>query len=142
MLKKIGHIILIPLLLVATMGMTVNMHYCKHKLYDIGIFGQAENCCAPKESTHHDKAHHCKANNHHKSDCQDETVHVDKVDNFVLSSFDFNFQDISFSTLFTCISLFTDLNSTSVAQQVEFNDLNISPPRIQVVLSLLQTYLL
>ena len=142
MLKKIGHIILIPLLLVSTMGMTVNMHYCNHKLYDIGIFGKAENCCSPQAHSHHHRSHQCNLKNHHKKNCEDETIRLDKVDNFVVSYFNLDFQNIPLSTLFSFISVFTDINSTSVAQQVEFHDLNISPPEIQVVLSLLQTYLI
>lgn len=143
MLKKIGHIVLVPLLLVATMGMTINMHFCQHKLYDIGIFSKAESCCMPDVNSKHHKTHQCNLHHHHKkSDCKDETVHVNKVDNFVLSLFDFDFQDLPFSTLFTCFSLFTDVNSTFITQQVEFPELNSSPPGKEVTLSLLQTYLL
>ncbi len=142
MLKKIGHIILIPLLLIGTMGMTINMHYCQHKLYDIGVFGKAESCCTQHAHAHHHKTHHCDIDHHQKSDCHDETIHIDKVDNFVTSSFDFDFQNMPLSTLFSFIAVLTDINPTSVAKQIEFHDLNISPPGTQVVLSLLQTYLI
>ena len=142
MLKKVGQILLIPVLLLSTMGLTINMHYCQHKLYDIGVFGKAQNCCMPNKNAHQKKAHHCHQNNHHSDDCRDETVQIDKVDNFVVSSFNFNFEDIPFSKLFVFYSILADYNSTPVDQQIEFPVLNISPPGTHIVLSLLQTYLI
>ncbi len=141
MLKKISQILLILVLLVSTVGMNINMHFCQQKLYDIAVFKDAADCCAPK-TNHHEKSHHCKVNNHHKNDCEDETIPIDKVDSFIVTSFNFDFQTISLSTLFTFITIYMDLNSTLVTQQVELHNLNISPPKIQAVLSLLQTYLI
>jgi hypothetical protein len=45
MLKKISHIVLSLLLLVATMGMTVSKHYCKGNLYSISFNGSDKSCC-------------------------------------------------------------------------------------------------
>lgn len=144
MLRKLSHIGLIGLLLVSTMGMTINLHYCQHKLYDIGIFGQAEKCCIPHDKSHHSKKeHHCKATNHHKDDCEDETIHIESVDNFVVPSFSFEFDDIHLIQLFVLNAIFSDLSYlSSYAKKTEISPENISPPKIHVPLSLLQTYLL
>ena len=142
MLKKVGHILLILILLVFTMGMTVDMHFCKHKLYDIGIFSEVESCCLAKEDSHRHKAHQCDVNNHHKNDCEDEIVHIDKVDNFVVSSFDFNFENQPLSLLFASYSIIDDLNIFPDIRKIEFYDLNNSPPGTHDILSLIHTYLI
>lgn len=154
MLKKVGHISIILLLLVSTMGLTVNLHYCKDKLYDVGIFSEATNCCIdigdahehPGDvSHHHDASHHqqsCDAENHKKSDCEDETLQVESVDDYVVSSFNFDFNNLSFLNIFLSVPVLSDLFNQSSTVVIEIPEWNISPPKIQVVLSLLQTYLI
>jgi len=45
MLKKISHIILSCMLLVATMGMAVSKHYCQGDLMSVSLFGQNKSAC-------------------------------------------------------------------------------------------------
>ena len=45
MLKKIGHIVLSLLLLLATTGMAVSKHYCGDSLVSTVLFGEADPCC-------------------------------------------------------------------------------------------------
>lgn len=45
MFKKISHIILSCLLLIATMGMAVSKHYCSDDLVSVSLFDEADNCC-------------------------------------------------------------------------------------------------
>ena len=144
MLRKISHISFVILLLISTTVMTVNLHFCKQKLYDIGVFSQAENCCMPNEKQHNNtKYHHqCDMNNHKKSDCQDETIRIESIDDFVVSSSNFDFNNLSFLNLFILNSMVADLFNSSNLSVDEIPERNISPPKIQVVLSLLQTYLL
>nr|WP_321409113.1 hypothetical protein [uncultured Carboxylicivirga sp.] len=141
MLKKVGHILLTALLLFSTIGMTINLHLCKHSVYDVGVFNQAESCCAPNHTSHLQKEHHCDLDHHNQNDCENKTIHFDKVDNFVSSDTDFHFENISLFTLCAYLFVLVDVNSNSDSGEFDFPDLNISPPRIQVVLSLLQTYL-
>lgn len=149
MLKKISHIVLVPLLLVATVGMTVNLHFCQQELYDIGILTQAENCCISghehlnadmPDKKHHD--HQCDSSNHKSNDCEDETIHVDAVDSFVFSTFDYDFNNSFTTQLFNYSLILSDLLLVSTATKVEYPLLHTPPPNIHVVLSLLQTYLI
>lgn len=45
MLKKITHIIIVVLLLVTTMGMTIDKHYCGTRLVSVSILNEIESCC-------------------------------------------------------------------------------------------------
>ncbi len=45
MFKKISHIIIVLLLLVTTMGMTIDKHYCGTRLVSVSILNEVESCC-------------------------------------------------------------------------------------------------
>jgi dihydroorotate dehydrogenase len=45
MLRKAGHIILGVIIMVVTMGVTINKHYSGGNLYSISLFFEAESCC-------------------------------------------------------------------------------------------------
>jgi hypothetical protein len=148
--KKFGHIVLSFLLLISTVGMVINLHYCENQLYDIGIFAEATNCCIenkqghhPEDENHHKhiQAHHdCDPEKHAQNDCDDETVTIDSVDNFVVSSFIFDFNNFSFINLFLAIPIITDLYDLSTVSVIEIPEWNIPPPKIQTILSNLQVY--
>jgi len=151
MLKKIGHITLAFVLLASTVGLTINLHYCKDKLYDVGLFTEAKNCCKDKEHQHtsdiaHEHKHHnhsCDSENHKPSDCEDETIKIESVDNYVVSTNTFtvtqDYSTLLFPVYFVVVDLFK-LSEVRTTSKIPKSD--ISPPEIQVVLSLLQTYLL
>ncbi len=142
MLKKIGHIMLVLLLLISTMGMTISMHFCRHHLYDIAFFGQAKSCCCATHMEASSKKHHCDVEHHHSNDCENETIHMHKVDNFTTSDANFHFEEVSLSTLYTFFVTLIQFESSSIVKKVEFFDCNFSPPNVKVVLALLQTYLI
>jgi hypothetical protein len=54
MLKKFFHIILALLMLIATAGLTVNMHYCRNKLVSSGIAFNSKACCDKKSCCHNE----------------------------------------------------------------------------------------
>ena len=62
MLKKISHIVLSLLLLVATMGMTVSKHYCKGDLYSVSVNGSDKSSCDMGNCCH-DETQNIKINN-------------------------------------------------------------------------------
>ncbi len=45
MMRKAGHIILLVVFLISTMGVVINKHYAHGELYDIALFLEAESCC-------------------------------------------------------------------------------------------------
>lgn len=56
MLRKISHIFLSFLLLVATAGMAVSKHYCQGDLMSVSLFGKDKNAC-DMGSCCHDETH-------------------------------------------------------------------------------------
>jgi len=143
MLKKILHIVLVALLLVSTMGITISLHYCGGKLYDTGVFTEADNCCLPAEKGHEmEKANHCQANEHHKCGCENRTIFFRTVDDYTSIVFDLKDDGLPRIQLFELNSIISDRCSTSNVPKVDFPTLNISPPGIHTVLSLFQTYLI
>ncbi len=142
MLKKISHIILVVLMLISTMGMTISMHFCRHQLYDIAFFGQAKSCCCATHMETSPKGHHCHMEHDHTNDCENETIHLHKVDNFIYSDTNIHFEQVSLSTLFSFFVTLIHFDFTSTVNKVEFFNYNFSPPNVKVVLALLQTYLI
>lgn len=45
MIKRISHIIVAVLLIVATSGFTIHQHYCHGNLVEISIFNELDYCC-------------------------------------------------------------------------------------------------
>ncbi len=45
MLNKAAHIVLTMLLLIATIGLTVEKHYCGTRLVSVSLFGDPDPCC-------------------------------------------------------------------------------------------------
>jgi len=55
MLKKIGHILIISLLLVSTSGISVTRHYCGSSLKSFSIFSTPSKCCEGRCDKCHNK---------------------------------------------------------------------------------------
>ena len=75
MLKKIGHISLIILLLLATSGVNIYRHYCGSVLMKETVLLPPSPCCSD----------HCKS-------CHNEVSHLKVTDNFETSSFKIDFK--------------------------------------------------
>jgi hypothetical protein len=54
MYRKILHIALSLFIVVATSGVTVNMHYCQNRLVSIKILLNAKSCCNNKSCCHNE----------------------------------------------------------------------------------------
>lgn len=143
MLRKISHLTLIFLLLVSTVGLSINLHYCNNNIYDIGVFSEAISCCSVDANKHLNKElhHNCEMNSH-KNDCEDETLKIESLDNYITSSNDININNESFVNLFIVSAFVTDVLNLSHITSEEVPIYNISPPKIQVILALFQSYLL
>ncbi len=122
MFKKISHIIFIPLLLVTTMGMTVSKHYCGSSLESVRVLSSPQPCCEIPTGC-----------------CHDESFSIKITDNFSAVSYAFDFTQFAviLPVLVESIHLETNENQSFVS----LYDVP-PPPKIQTVLSSLQTYLL
>ncbi|NBC83939.1 MAG: hypothetical protein GVY19_11260 [Bacteroidetes bacterium] len=146
MIKKAGHICLSLILIIATVGITLNLHYCQDKIYDIGFLSEAEACCSVEknESTKNHCHHHnhCSSESQHQNSCEDETFTTPKVDDYVVSSFQFSFSTFTVVDLFPATPDIMEVFNGFIDAPRNIPDRNHIPIEIQTFLSLLQTYLL
>ena len=124
MIKRILHIIIALLLLITTMGVTVSKHYCKENLVKVTINQEAKSCC--------DMENGC---------CSNETKHYQLEEVFVSTVLVYDLPDSVIEVLFPIV-----FSSIQIEPGKEIPSITIysdlpSPPRIQTILSLLQTYL-
>ena len=122
MIKKISHISFALLLIVATTGMTISEHFCGSDLISIELNSTPESCC--------DDNSDC---------CHNESFTFEIEDEFSISSYTFEFAQYAVE-----LTTFVEL------LQIDVPEVNSSklfpfippPPKIQTVLSSLQTYLI
>ena len=141
MLKKISHIITSILLVVATTGITVSVHYCHEQLIDYGIFSEAETCCTTGMN---DTGHmQCSPEMTPGSHCEHKTISVEPVEDFFSVS-----PDIQIKA--KVINLFAILPVVSIEKSSEFNTSlllpsnpgELYPPPVKGKISLIQSFLL
>ncbi len=123
MIRKTVNIFMSLVFLISTMGFTVSKHYCSNELVDFSINFETESCC--------DMEGGC---------CHNENEHFQLQEEFLSSIHIDSFEDIGIDLLFTVYFLTVSVEqSETVISEIEYTD--ISPPKIQTSLSLLQTYL-
>ncbi len=126
MIKKIYHIIVMLLLLVATSGMAVSSHYCKGELVSVTLNTEQDSCCDMPGET---------------KGCCDFSFDFFKVDDDFVTTTSY-FSPIQFS-LIAIISDAFNISKLAPAQRKNFiSNYNLPPPKKQNPLSLIQSFLL
>lgn len=122
MLRKASHIIIALLFMLTTTSMTISKHYCGTSLKSVSILLAPEHCCDIPSGCCHDKF---------------ITINIEDDFSVTASTFDFTLLELDLPPLTDILKLGTTKNTSY------FRIYNTpSPPRIQEVLSRLQTYLL
>lgn len=123
MVKRIAHIFISLLLVVATTGVTFSRHYCGGHLVSSSVLGKAHQCCGT----------HCNS-------CHDEISSFKVTDNFVASAF--KIDHAQQLTLDWLVAPGIDLFSTSNDQNFSVNKFlfNSSPPIAENSSALLQIF--
>jgi hypothetical protein len=139
MIKLISHIILSGLILLSVTGLTINVHYCQDSLYDISLNSPAESCY---ENGAHENCCHPDSDMENSNHCDDETVKVESTDDFFVSSFLFDFENVHQIDLLTAIHILSENQQT--ANKIESEVLNFKKPPTtpEVVLSHIQSFLI
>ena len=122
MLKRISHIIIAMLIVASTMGLTVSMHYCGNNLESVSVLSSPEPCC--------DIPDDC---------CHDETININTENDFSGTFYNFDF-----SQMVVELPALVELFLIDIPEDNSFISDYFSPPppKIQTVLSSLQSYLL
>ena len=145
MIRKISHIAIVLILLVSTTGLTINLHYCNNRIYDLSVYSEATSCCIEGSHEHNtkDELHHdCDSENHEK-DCKDKTVSIAPLHDFekTINTYNVNNIESPSDLFFVYILLIEEPKLSNLASQLIPN-FNILPPNINVVLAMFQSYLL
>lgn len=121
MFKKISHIALMSLILVTTMGMTVSKHYCGDSLKSVGVLSAPDRCCEVPSGC-----------------CHNESFTIKVEDDFSVATNAFDFTQFA-----VILPALVELNQIEPTEKQSFASfIVIPPPKIQRILSSLQTYLL
>lgn len=122
MLKKTTHTLLILVIFVLTTGMTFSAHYCEGNVKDVSFLSVTQSCCGNSEGCCHDEAYTIKIEN-----------------DFSISSYSFDFTQ--FEIVLPILIELIKIEDPIKAKVYSLRN-TIPPPKIQTVLSSLQTYLL
>jgi len=140
MIKKIAYITLSIFVLVATMGITLNMHYCRGDLYSVALYTEATNCCSDVNHHHNlSKHHHCTTEKENKNACDNHSVTFKTTSDFTNSVQNIDFETYNFVILNTN-ALFDEsisIESNNYTNFLNFSDL---PPNPWQILTFLQSF--
>lgn len=121
--KKLGHIILVFLLLISTAGVSINKHYSGGELFSTALFLEADSCCETP------------------CGCCDESTETIKVEADYMASI-FELDDIAdLDLLYASIPLVLQLISTEVSTN-SFKTGDFSPPQLPDLCVMNQVFLL
>lgn len=138
MSKKMFHILMAAALVVSTMGITINMHFCHDELIDLALYGPAQSCCdagthqtCPSEEGIHAMDH-----------CQDDSIRLEALEDFMGTAFDFKFEDNLLSrTLFAAASHIV-YPAIEKSRKIKYPYCQHAPPTREVYLAEIQSYLI
>ena len=139
MFRLINHIVLSGIILLSSTGLTVNLHYCQDALYDIALNSPAESCI---ENGAHENCCHPDPDLENTNHCDDETVKVESTDDFFVSSFSFDFEDVHQIDLLFAIHILSE--NQPISNNYESEVVNYKNPPIlpEVELSQIQSFLI
>ena len=107
------------IVMVSTMSMTVNKHYCSNILVDTALFQEAKTCGMDDDSSHQSDDNH--EQDEKDSCCSSENELIKGQDELQLQKVDFNFEQV----VFVAAYVHTTLNYSPLKIQKSLSLLNI-----------------
>ena len=135
MIRKTLHIVFASFLLISTMGITINMHYCHDQLIDLAFNSPAHSCCDINEDVDSQSQDSCPV-------CQDETIVVEPGEDYEVSALVINFENSHTIDLFLITEIFNSIQGIDESTKNEVPWYKEPPPYQEVVLSQIQSYLI
>tara|TARA_R110001583_G_scaffold8896_1_gene41939 strand:- start:24892 stop:25260 length:369 start_codon:yes stop_codon:yes gene_type:complete len=122
MLKKSTYTLLTLVIFVLITGMTISAHYCGSNVKDVSFLSATQSCCENPEGC-----------------CHYEACTIKIGNDFLISSYSFDFTQLK-----VVLPILIELTKVEDPIKVKVYSLRntIPPPKIQTILSSLQTYLL
>ena len=135
MIRKTLHIVIAGLILISSMGIAINMHFCHDKLIDLALNAPAHNCCDINEEAASQSQDSCPG-------CQDESIVVEPGDDYEVPAVTFNFENSHQTTLFLSSVILNYFQYIDESTKNEVPWYKKPPPYQEVVLSQIQSYLI
>ena len=138
MIRKVLHILMAAAVLISTMGVTINMHFCHDQLIDLALYSPAESCCDVNNEVPCDPHEGLSQMDH----CDDDSIVVEALDDFLGSSLAINFESNQSTELLFWIAL--QYSSPGANEDIKpiVPDCYLSPPYQEVDLSRIQSFLI
>lgn len=135
--NQISSVFMAIIVMVSTMSMTVNKHYCSNILVDTALFQEAKTCGMDDDSSHQSDDNH--EQDEKDSCCSSENELIKGQDELQLQKVDFNFEQVVFVAAYvhSYFELFTFENS----KPQSFRHYK-SPPDVKAIFKLDETYLI
>ena len=126
------------MVLISTMGITINMHFCHDQLIDLALYSPAESCCDTSKEPLCDANEGLSQMNH----CEDDSIIVEPLEDFEGSSFAISFNHNQSTDILFWIAL--NYNSPGKLEDLKspVPDYYLPPPCQEVDLSQIQSYLI
>ena len=138
MIRKALHIIVAAILVISTMGITINMHFCHDQLIDLALYAPAESCCDVSNEMPCDPQEGISKMGH----CEDDSIVVEPLEDFLGSSLDINFESNQSTDLLFWIALQYSSSGTNEDIKSIVPDYYLPPPYQEVDLSQIQSFLI
>ncbi len=135
MIRKTLHIVIASFILISTMGITINMHYCHDQLIDLAFNAPAHSCCEIDDEGASQSQDSCPG-------CQDESIVVEPGDDYEVPAIAFNFENSHNTTLFLTSVILNYYQGIDEPTNNEVPWYKKPPPIQEVVLSQIQSYLI
>jgi hypothetical protein len=135
MIRKTLHIVIASFLLISTMGITINMHYCHDQLIDLAFNAPAQSCCEINDEGASQSLDTCPG-------CQDESIVVEPGDDYEVPAIALNFENSHNTTLFLTSVVLNYYQGIEKPTNNEVPWYKKPPPYQEVVLSQIQSYLI
>lgn len=126
------------MVLISTMGITINMHFCHDQLIDLAFYSPAKSCCNENHEVPCDPREDLAPMNH----CENDSVILEALEDFVGSSFAINLDSKQSTDVLFYIAL--KFKSTGIYEDIKsiIPDYDLPPPYQEVDLSQIQSYLI
>lgn len=130
--------IMAAMVILSTMGMTINMHYCHDQLIDLALYAPAESCCGSDHAVPCQTEEGIKQMHH----CEDDSLVLEALEDFMGSTFAFSLEnnhtiDLLFGTALHYFEKgFEEFSKPTVPEYY------FPPPYQEVDLAQIQAYLI
>lgn len=138
MIRKALHIMAAAAVVISTMGITINRHFCQDQLIDLALYATAESCCDVSNEAPCDPQEGLSQMDH----CDDDSIVLEALEDFLGTSLAINFGSNQSTDLLFWIALHYSSPGANEDIKSMVPDYYLPPPYQEVELSQIQFFLI